>query len=181
MPPWRTVALIWPALRPLSLAMIVNASSADWRCWASKSDGTYLASIAGVIGRTLRSRTAPRDALASDTAVSIADLARSVSARSTGTKIFLNMQFPPSLVRRRRDRARRNVTVKPARALMDAIPFVDREIDHGERGGREFLSQPFAQFHVAGRYQQLGRFLQAGVVTDDKQRARRIVLGSDDR
>src|SRR5260370_7133756 len=78
--------------------MIVSASSADWRCWASKSDGTYLATITGVIGNTFRSRTAPPDALASDTAVSIADLARSVSARSTGTKIFLNIVAP--LVRR---------------------------------------------------------------------------------
>src|SRR5713101_5595556 len=78
--------------------MIVRASSADWRCWASKSDGTYFASITGVIGNTFMSRTAPPDAFASDTAVSIADLARSVSARSTGTRIFLNIVLPPSHV-----------------------------------------------------------------------------------
>ncbi len=64
---------------------------------------------------------------------------------------------------------------------MDATPFVDREIDHGKSGGREFLSQAFTQFHIAGSYQQLGRFLQTGVVTDDEQRVRCIVLGSDDR
>src|SRR6266436_2605151 len=159
--------------------MIVSASSADWRCWASKSDGTYLATISGVIGNTLRSRTAPPDALASDTAVSIADLARSVSARSTGTRIFLNIV--PPLVRRGRDRARCDVTVKPARALMDATPSVDREVNHCERSGRELLSQPFAQFHIARRDQHLGRFLQAGVVTDDEHRMYCAVLGSDDR
>src|SRR5258708_40051493 len=159
--------------------MIVSASSADWRCWASKSDGTYFASMTGVIGNTFMSRPAPPDALASDTAVSIADLARSVSARSTGTRIFLNIVAP--LACRGRDRARCDVAVKPARALMDAAPFVDREVDYGERGGLEFLSQPFAQFHIAGGYQQLGRFLQAGVVADHQQRACCIVLVSHDR
>src|SRR5262249_62254763 len=75
--------------------MMTSASSADWRCWASKSGGTYSASIDGVVGNTFKSRTEPPDALASDTAVSIADLARSVSARSTGTRIFLNIVPPP--------------------------------------------------------------------------------------
>src|SRR5258707_15200105 len=144
--------------------MIVSASSADWRCWASKSDGTYFASIAGVIGNTFMSRTAPPDALASDTAVSIADLARSVSARSTGTRIFLNIV--PPLVRRGRDRARGNVTVKPARALMDTIPFVDREIDHGDRGGPGFLVPPVAQLHIGGGGLGFGAVFPAGGVAD---------------
>jgi len=55
---------------------------------------TYSASIDGVGGSTFSSRTMPRDAFASDTAVSIADLARSVSERSTGTRIFLNIVHP---------------------------------------------------------------------------------------
>src|SRR5258708_2561946 len=159
--------------------MIVSASSADWRCWASKSDGTYFASMTGVIGNTFMSRTAPPDALASDTAVSIADLARSVSARSTGTRIFLNIVVPS--IRRGRDRARGDVAVKPAGTSRDATPFVDREINRGERGGRNFLPRPFAQSDTARRYQQLGRFLQAGVVADQEQRACCIVLVSHDR
>src|SRR5215467_3008438 len=147
MPPWRTDALIWPELRPLSLAMIANASSADWRCWASKSGGTYSASITDVVGNTFNSRTEPPDAVASETAVSIADLARSVSARSTGTRIALNIVLP--LIRRRRNRARSDVTVKPARAVVDAAPLIHREINHRECGCREFLPQPLTQFDIA--------------------------------
>src|SRR5215468_3597877 len=179
MPPWRTAALIRPALRPLSRATIASASSADWRCWASKSAGTYWASITGVVGNTFKSRTEPPDAFASDTAVSIADLARSVSARSTGTRIFLNIVLP--LICRRRDRARGDVTVKPARAVVDSTPLFHREIDHRECGGREFLPQPFAQFDIARGNQQLGHLLQSRIVADHEQRALRIILGPDNR
>ena len=42
--------------KPLSLQMMASASSADLRCCASKSGGTYSASITGVSGNTLTSR-----------------------------------------------------------------------------------------------------------------------------
>ena len=41
--------------------MMASASSADLRCCTSKSGGTYSASITGVIGSTLTSRTEPPD------------------------------------------------------------------------------------------------------------------------
>src|SRR5580692_10685189 len=168
MPPWRTAVLMRPASSPLSLAMMVRASAADCCCWASKSGGTYSASITGVVGSTLSSRTDPPDAFASETAVSIAAFARSVSARSTGTRICLNivlpLRMPPKclreLIRFRRDRARGDVTVEPAGTAVDAAPAVGREIDHRERAGREFLPQPLAQRDIARRDEKLGGLLQ---------------------
>src|SRR5215510_6723530 len=91
MPPWRTVAETRAASRPHSWLMMPSASSADLRCWTSKSGGTYSASITGVIANTLTRRIDPPDVRAISIAVLIAGLARSVSARSTGTKIFLYM------------------------------------------------------------------------------------------
>jgi hypothetical protein len=44
---------------PDSFATMASASSEVARCWASKSAGTYSASITGVIGMTLSRRTAP--------------------------------------------------------------------------------------------------------------------------
>ena len=46
---------------PLSCASLATDSSAVWRCWVSKSAGTYSASITGVIGKTLTIRTMPPD------------------------------------------------------------------------------------------------------------------------
>src|SRR4249920_1179924 len=76
---------------PDSLATMESASSEVWRCWVSKSAGTYSASITGVIGSTLRMRTAPLSACDRVAAVAIAGLARSVSARSIGTRMDLNI------------------------------------------------------------------------------------------
>ncbi len=77
---------------------MASASSDDLRCCTSKSGGTYSASITGVIGSTLTSRTAPPDARAIAHAAAIAGLANSVSARSTGTRTCLYMTAPlPSL------------------------------------------------------------------------------------
>src|SRR5262249_59448791 len=56
----------------------------------------YSASMTGVIGITLSRRTVPPDPRATLQAVAIARLARSVSARSTGTRILLNMAHPPA-------------------------------------------------------------------------------------
>ena len=41
--------------------------------------------------------------------------------------------------------------------------------------------QPFAQFHIARCNEPLGRFLHAGIVTEDEQRAHSIVLVPDSR
>jgi len=57
----------------------------------SKSAGTYSASITGVIGSTFRRRTVPLQVCDSVAAVAIAGLARSVSARSIGTRMDLNI------------------------------------------------------------------------------------------
>src|SRR4051812_36997797 len=80
---------------PDSRATMDNASSAVSRCWASKSAGTYSASITGVIGITLSRRTLPFQVCANVAAVAIAGFARSVSARSIGTSIDLNISPLP--------------------------------------------------------------------------------------
>ena len=76
---------------PDSRATIASASSEVSRCWASKSAGTYSASITGVIGNTFSSRTVPFQVCDSVAAVAIAGFARSVSARSIGTRMDLNI------------------------------------------------------------------------------------------
>src|SRR5258707_12555990 len=91
MPPCRTTLEIRCGSMPDSRATMASASSEVWRCWASKSAGTYSASITGVIGNTLRRRTAPLQVCDSVAAVAIAGFARSVSARSIGTRIELNI------------------------------------------------------------------------------------------
>src|ERR1700704_3413095 len=91
MPPWRTADETRPASSPVSRATIANASSADLRCCASKSGGTYSASITGVNGMILISRMVPPDCSTIITAVAIAGLASSGSVRSTGTSICLYM------------------------------------------------------------------------------------------
>src|SRR5215218_6916273 len=95
MPPCRTTLLTRPRPSSHSLAMIASASSDAFFCCASKSGGTYSASITGVIGITLSNRTVPPDSRTILQAVAIARLASSVSARSTGTRILLNMAHPP--------------------------------------------------------------------------------------
>src|SRR5215468_585062 len=79
------------ASMPDSRATMASASSEVCRCWVSKSAGTYSASITGVIGITLRIRTVPFIACDSVAAVAIAGRARSVSARSIGTRMDLNI------------------------------------------------------------------------------------------
>ena len=57
----------------------------------SKSGGTYSASITGVICSTFSSLTVPLEPCDSAAAVAIAGFARSVSARSIGTRMDLNI------------------------------------------------------------------------------------------
>src|SRR3954469_7447362 len=91
MPPWRTTLEIRAASMPDSRATMVSASSDEARCCTSKSAGTYSASITGVIGSTLSSPTEPLQVCDSVAAVAIAGFARSVSARSIGTRMDLNI------------------------------------------------------------------------------------------
>src|SRR5882724_261571 len=91
MPPWRTTLEMREASMPDSRATMASASSEVRRCWRSKSAGTYSASITGVIGNTLRRRTVPLQVCDSVAAVAIAGFARSVSARSSGTRMDLNI------------------------------------------------------------------------------------------
>src|ERR1700730_3928548 len=91
MPPCRTTLEMRSASIPDSLATMASASSEAWRCWVSKSAGTYSASITGVIRSTLRRRTAPFQVCDSVAAVAIAGFARSVSARSIGTRMDRNI------------------------------------------------------------------------------------------
>src|SRR3954447_1288936 len=91
MPPWRTTLEMREPSMPDSRATMASASSEVWRCCSSKSAGTYSVSITGVIGSTLSRRTAPLQVCDSVAAVAIAGFARSVSARSMGTRMELNI------------------------------------------------------------------------------------------
>src|SRR6516162_5317977 len=97
MPPWRTVDDTRAEGKPVSLTTIASASSAAFLCCTSKSGGTYSASITGVSGSTLTKRIMPSDGPAIINAVATAGLARSGSARSIGTRIFLYMAPSHSL------------------------------------------------------------------------------------
>src|SRR5215831_11851939 len=94
MPPWRTVDDTRAEGKPVSLTTMASASSAAFLCCTSKSGGTYSASITGVSGSTLTKRIMPPDGPAIINAVATAGLARSGSARSIGTRIFLYMARP---------------------------------------------------------------------------------------
>src|SRR5215469_1164666 len=97
MPPWRTVDDTRAEGKPVSLTTMASASSAAFLCCTSKSGGTYSASITGVSGSTLTKRIMPPDGPAIINAVATAGLARSGSARSIGTRIFLYMAPSHSL------------------------------------------------------------------------------------
>src|SRR6266436_5662043 len=95
MPPCRTAVEMREASMPDSRATMASASSEVWRCWVSKSAGTYSASITGVIGSTFKRRTAPLQVCDSVAAVAIAGFARSVSERSIGTRMDLYICASP--------------------------------------------------------------------------------------
>src|SRR4051794_1476013 len=106
-----------PAGMPDSRATIDSASSAASRCCAPESAGPYSAGITGVLGIPLSKCTGPLPVFprvaaggrggvpqygsvplqgcARVAAVARAGLARSVSARSIGTRIELNIEGPP--------------------------------------------------------------------------------------
>src|SRR3982074_3467163 len=166
MPPWRTVELTRAGSSPHSLQLIAMSSPADLRCCMSKSGGTYSASITGVMGRTLSRRTLPPEAPTSETAVSIAGLASSTSARSIGTRICLNMwrspkcapdkspdyhgtntgrgwagrRLPAASIGRSRQRPGHDEALQAARPGMELGPVLDRKVDHDQPARSELLA-----------------------------------------
>src|SRR5690242_10803457 len=124
---------------PDSRATIASASSEVWRCCSSKSAGTYSASITGVIGSTLSSRTVPLQVCDKVAAVAIAGFARSVSARSIGTRMDLNICASPecgqvstkenlrSFARSLLDKFRTDKKDEPAAAERHLVPVVGRK------------------------------------------------------
>src|SRR3954468_10366943 len=162
---------------PDSRATIDSASSAVSRCWASKSAGTYSASITGVIGITLSRRTLPCQVCANVAAVAIAGLARSVSARSIGTSIDLNIS---RLLRARSTlrAGRRELSIvgtelqkpgadeadQPAAAERHIVPRLGVDVDDGQSRGRHVARQLLARgcISVAGQGQR--ELVHAGVV-----------------
>src|SRR5713226_3993395 len=186
MPPCRTTLEIREASMPDSRATIESASSEVWRCWLSKSAGTYSASITGVIGNTLRSRTAPCQVCDSVAAVAIAGFARSVSARSIGTRMDLNIcaslceasvaQNEVLATRRRRLLARgllQHLRADEQHQLPAAEshvgPVVDREIEYGEARCGQIVGQRLAPKGVAAAGKRQRQLMHSGIVPDDHQ------------
>src|SRR6266550_1851006 len=153
MPPWRTTLEMRDASMPDSRATMASASSEVWRCWMSKSAGTYSASITGVIGNTFRRRTVPLQVCDSVAAVAIAGFARSVSDRSSGTRMDLNicasrLGSQPSIKCSSGDEADglrllaggllqplwTDEQHQPSAAKRHVVPVVDRKVQHGKPG-----------------------------------------------
>src|SRR6201996_7119321 len=159
MPPWRTTLEMCAASMPDSRATMASASSEVWRCCSSKSAGTYSASITGGIGSTLSSRTAPLQVFDSVAAVAIAGFARSVSARSIGTRMELNICASASFSKpayiehtARLGRPLENSIVlfqKPrtgkaqqtSAAECHVGPVVDREVEAHQARGRQIVGE----------------------------------------
>src|SRR6202035_1622713 len=156
--PKSTTVEILSGASPVSLATMAIASSAEARCCASKSGGTYSASITGVIGKTLTRRIEPFDSFAIIKAVAMAGLANSTSARSIGTRMrrYMSHPFRKTLIRRRGDQLRRDEALQPAGVAMHFRPVVEGEIDDDKPRGRQFLRHPLARVDVA-RCDQLHR------------------------
>src|SRR5579871_1222837 len=175
------------AAMPDSRATIVSASSDDCRCWVSKPAGTYWASITGVIVSTLSRRTRPPATPLSVAALAIAGLAYSASARSIGTRMFLNtcVSCGPawkasvlSLVSRLRilaQQRRADETLEPPTPERHVGPVVDRKRDHRKTAGRQVVRQrPIGCIDlrcpgIAAEGQRQRELVQAGIVTDEHQ------------
>src|SRR5438445_12782180 len=134
-----------------SRATMTSASSEVWRCWVSKSAGTYSASITGVIGNTFRRRTAPLQVCDSVAAVAIAGFARSVPARSIGTRMDLNISRPPGQTYHRSSGWRRGLSLlqklwadkqhEPSAAECHVVPVVDGEVEHRKSRCRQIVGE----------------------------------------
>src|SRR6185312_5752691 len=204
MPPWRTTLEIRAASMPDSRATMASASSEVWRCWVSKSAGTYSASITGVIGNTLSRRTAPCQVCDSVAAVAIAGFARSVSARSIGTRMDLNICASQSVtniahIERRTGPAqssqnpdrpkilivqsllqqfRADEQHEPSAAECHIGPVVGREIENRQPRCRQIVGQRAPSGGVAAAVGQRQRqFMHARIVPDQEQPLR--IAGCD--
>src|SRR5712671_4820418 len=183
MPPCRTAPEMRDASMPDSRATIESASSEVARCWASKSAGTYSANITGVTGNTLSSRTEPFQVCDSAAAVAIAGFARSVSVRSSGTRMDLNICAsysielnmtgqpcpPASIVRRLLQQFRAGKAQQCAAAERHLVPVVDREVEDRKAGGRQIVLKRFFRGRVAAAGERERQLMHAGVMTDHHQ------------
>src|SRR3954471_2205525 len=166
---------------PDSRATIDSASSAVSRCCASKSAGTYSASITGVIGITLSRCTVPLQVCARVAAVARAGLARSVSARSIGTRIELNIEGPPLCPQVLRagaagvsigallEELRRDEHHQIAAGEAHVAPIIGVEIEHGEPRCRHVAHQLVPRVGIAVAGQSNREFVHAGVVADEQE------------
>src|ERR1019366_4692437 len=184
MPPCRTTVEMRAASMPDSRATMASASSEVWRCWVSKSAGTYSASITGVIGSTLRSRTAPLQVCDNVAAVAIAGFARSVSARSIGTRMDLNicasgcgasLAQNQVLATRRRvgllaggllQQLRTDIQHQSSAAECHIGPVVHSKIEDSKTRCRQFAGERLAAGRVAAAGQRERQFMHAGIVPD---------------
>src|SRR4051812_46006294 len=172
MPPCRTAVVIRAASIPDSFATIASASSDALRCSASKSAGTYSASITGVIGCTLSRRTWPFQVCDSVAAVAMAGFARSVSARSIGTSIDLNIRASrvlASIVQRLLQQSRAGEAHEVAAAERDLVPIVDRKIQDDQSAGRQIVLECFPGRGVAVAGEHQCQLVHAGIVADQHQ------------
>src|ERR1700758_741679 len=187
MPPWRTTLEMRSASMPDSRATIASASSEVCRCWVSKSGGTYSASITGVIGNTFRRRTEPFQVLDSVAAVAIAGFARSVSARSSGTRMELNIcaslfSINPTPTDGRRQGYASALVVgtllqqfraeklhQPSAAECHIGPIVDRKIEYGKARGWKIVGERLASSSIAAAGKRDGQLMHARIVADDHQ------------
>src|SRR4029079_13583393 len=183
MPPWRTTAEMRDASMPDSRATIESASSEVARCWASKSAGTYSASITGVIGNTLSSRTAPLQVCDSVAAVAIAVFARSVSARSSGTRMDLNicascptkpnMAAPicplVSIARRLPQQFRAGEAHERTAAECHLVPVVDGKVEDRKSCGRQIIVERFFCGRIAAAGERERQLMHAGIMADQHQ------------
>src|SRR6266851_3705493 len=191
MPPWRTTLEMRDASMPDSRATMASASSEVWRCWMSKSAGTYSASITGVIGNTFRRRTVPLQVRDSVAAVAIAGFARSVSVRSSGTRMDLNIcasvceanvaqnqVLKPSLEPSLGDAAQvlgllqqlwADEQRQPSATERHVVPVVARKVEHGKPRCRQIVGQRLASGGVAAAGQRQRQFMHSGIVRDQHQ------------
>src|ERR1700761_3065934 len=178
MPPWRTTLDIRAASMPNSRATMASASSEVWRCWVSKSAGTYSASITGVIGSTFKRRTAPLQVCDSVAAVAIAGLARSVSARSIGTRMELNICASPVSI------LTRIAALVVGRLLQQlwtdelhqlpatechVVPVIGLEVEDDQPRGRQIVQQRLARGLVAAAGERECHLVHSGIVADQQQ------------
>src|ERR1051326_8922959 len=163
----------------VSLATMAIASSAAARSCASKSGGTYPASITGVVGSTLIRRTMPPASLTIISALAMAGLASSTSERSIGTRMRLYMaqvRAAENSFSGGGDQARTDETFEPAGMRMQQPPIAEGKVDDDQPGGRQFFGDALARLDVAGGDERDREIVNARIVADHEQRARHARL-----